>query len=273
MKIVGFDLEIAKVVPQGEKDWDKHRPLGISCAAITITLPGGDMTYIWPHPAKYDPKVMLPSKLPIHEVDNLIRVLWDYHIQGYHIVTWNGLKFDFAILAEEGSMPKTCKKIAFNHIDIGFQMLCERGYMIGLDTAAKGLDLPGKTEGMHGALAPVMWAKDRASQDKVLEYVGQDARTTAEVYDGIMETGHVPWIAKSGRLNYWRPGIVVIASAKGDIEPRDGGYEIAGFYMTDAMETRLLTVKEALKLRLPDTNWMDDPISRRSCYEWTGYKL
>lgn len=269
MKIVGFDLEIAKVIPQGEKDWDKHRPLGISCAALSAHSDHIDI-----YPPHINPRLMHPMKLSCREVNHLVGSLWRYHLHDEHmIVTWNGLKFDFAILAEECSPDyvQQCKTMALNHIDIGFQMLCERGYMIGLDTAAKGLGLPGKTEGMHGAIAPVMWARDRKSQDKVLEYVGQDAKTIADVYKEIMTQGHVPWVAKSGRLNYWRPGIAVIASAKGNIEPKDGGYEITGFYMTDAMETRLLTVKECLKLRLPDTSWMDDPISRESCYEWTGY--
>jgi hypothetical protein len=202
-------------------------------------------------------------------VNHLIDSLWRYHRHSdYEIVTWNGLKFDFAILAEEGSQPEKCAVMALDHIDIAFQMLCEKGFMIGLETAAEGLGLEGKTKGVHGATAPVMWQKDRESQDKVLEYVGQDAKLNVDIYEAIMEKGHLPWTSKRGRLNYWRPNVVVIASGKGHLD----GHTVSGFYLTEEMETRLLTVKEALKTPLPDTGWMTEPITRRSCYEWTGYK-
>ena len=61
---------------------------------------------------------------------------------GYRIVTWNGLQFDFDILAEESG------------------------------DAAKSMGLPGKPEGMSGSQAPRLWADGHFKE--VLEYVAQD---------------------------------------------------------------------------------------------------
>ena len=41
MKLLAFDLEIAKPLPEGCTDWKAHSPLGISCAA-TLRSDGDD---------------------------------------------------------------------------------------------------------------------------------------------------------------------------------------------------------------------------------------
>ena len=38
-----------------------------------------------------------------------------------------------------------------------FHVFCLKGYPLGLDKAAKGMDLAGKTPGMTGDMAPKMW--------------------------------------------------------------------------------------------------------------------
>lgn len=38
-----------------------------------------------------------------------------------------------------------------------------QGYGVGLDAMARGMGVEGKTEGMTGALAPIMWVQGRAS--------------------------------------------------------------------------------------------------------------
>ena len=41
-KYLAFDIETAKQLPAGERDWKTHRPLGISCAA-TLTGDSGEL--------------------------------------------------------------------------------------------------------------------------------------------------------------------------------------------------------------------------------------
>lgn len=72
---------------------------------------------------------------------------------GYTIVTWNGLSFDFDVLAEESGMIEKCRTLAINHVDMMFHALCRLGHGISLDSAAKGMDLLGKNEDMTGILA------------------------------------------------------------------------------------------------------------------------
>ncbi len=232
MKYVAFDLEIAKEVPDGENMMD-NLPLGITCAA-TITETG--RVRVW-HDS-YAPQMSqeyaesLVEYLLVQERDH-----------GRFPVTWNGLGFDFRVLAAESDMPGNCSYLAINHLDIPFQLLCEKGFMTGIVAAAEGMNLAGKTEGMHGAKAPAMWKMGREAQDKVLEYVEQDARLTAQLYEGVIENRCLRWVAKSGRLAKWYPTMV---------------------------EGRLLTAGEAIEIPLPDTSWMDKPWDRNKFYGWVN---
>lgn len=235
MKTISFDIEITKEIPEGTDDWKPLRPLGISCAATHVA---GELPITW-HGPRLRNGQLRPSMTPI-QCCHLAQYLVEARAEGYTIVTFNGLGFDFDILAEEcriGNIVEAIAGLALDHVDIFFAMLCEKGYGIGLNTAAKGMGLAGKTKGMHGALAPAMWAQ--GEQNKVLEYVKQDVITTTEVYEAIVEMGHLVWTSKKGRLNTW--------------SPKSG---------------RLLTVSEALELPEPNTSWMDRPFTREKFCGW-----
>lgn len=227
--VVAFDLEIAKDLPEGGGDWRDNAPLGITCAA---TLDSDGNLRLW-HGSVLRADFMSDRYLPKmsrEECRELAMFLVEMQAEGYTVVTWNGCGFDIPVLAMECgdliSHDNLCD-LALAHIDMGFAMLCEKGFMVGLDTAAKGMRLAGKTEGMHGDLAPAMWRQGREAQDKVLEYVAQDVRTTLEVFEAISQRGFLEWISRSGRLNIWHPA-----------------------------EKRLHTVEEALATPEPETSWM-----------------
>jgi hypothetical protein len=118
-----------------------------------------------------------------------------------------------------------------------FHLFCEKGFPLGLNKAARGMGLSGKTEGMNGALSPVLWAEGRYQE--VMDYVAQDARTTLEVFQAAQKHGYLSWISRKGRQLLW--------------QPRGG---------------RWLTVREAMGLPLPDTSWMDDPWTREKFTGW-----
>ncbi|MBF9685024.1 hypothetical protein IAI30_11480, partial [Streptococcus pseudopneumoniae] len=45
MKFAAFDIEIAKELPEGCKDWREFAPLGVSCAAIATKEHGVELFY------------------------------------------------------------------------------------------------------------------------------------------------------------------------------------------------------------------------------------
>jgi len=154
---------------------------------------------------------------------------------------------------------------ALEHIDLGFAMHCSHGYMVGMNTAAKALGLSGKTEGMSGALAPILWNRpDRPLTDKeaaeiaelnvlsgtpearalCIKYVTQDAVTTAEIYNALVDRGVLVWYTRRGTLTKqpWNPHIV------------DG---------------RIASVKQCLEIEPPDVGWMSNPRPRSAYLDWT----
>lgn len=218
--------------PIDNTDWKRFSPLGITCAAAASS--DGGLWNWWAHDGRGQFTPDMNSEQCFHMVSYLAGLVDD----GYTIFTWNGLGFDFSVLAEESGCTETCRRLALGHIDMMFHFFCSRGYPLGLDTASKGMGLPGKPEGMDGAKAPELWPTD---PHKVMAYCSLDAENTLAVAEAVDAAGHLNWTARSGRPNSW--------ACK-----------------------KWLTVKEAMALPEPDTSWMDDPWERSKFYGWTGYE-
>lgn len=227
---IGFDHEIAKIIGPDFSQWRLFRPLGITCAALYLE---GNEPML-----RHDttPQGNPAPKMSREYACRLVSELMDWTEKGYLIFTWNGLGFDFDVLAEESNLWKECRHLALNHVDMMFHFFCIKGFPLKLDKAAKGMGLTGKTAGMTGDQAPILW--QQGQYDQVLEYVGQDSRTTVEVARAVEKKHYLRWTSNSGR-----PQRVDFPNG-------------------------WLTVEQALKLPLPDTSWMSNPISRNQFLAW-----
>jgi hypothetical protein len=235
-KALAFDLEIVKNIPEGV-EWRDIRPIGISCAAGLLS--NEPLSRLWFHKDEQTEEP-LSGGMSQQYLQHLVQDLLFWMNDGYTIVTWNGLSFDFDVLAEESGMFDECKEIALNHVDMMFHFLCVKGFPVGLDAVAKGLSLGGKKAGMSGADAPNLWASDILSDRlKVLRYVHQDSLSTLEIYEKATQIRAINWITKKGKYSYM---------------PLSEGFK---------------TVKECLDFPLPDTSWMDTPLTREEFYSWT----
>jgi hypothetical protein len=229
-KYVAFDLEIANPIPDGGGDWQAYRPLGIACAA-TLSVDG--QLDLW---HGRSPGGEITDRMSPEELGPLVDHLQGWVAQGYIPLTWNGLGFDFDILAEESGRLADCRDLARLHVDMMFQVFCLKGYGLALDTAAKGMGLPGKPAGMSGALAPQYWMAGR--RQEVLDYLEQDVRTTLALAQAVERERGLSWTARSGRPQFL---------------PLPAGW---------------LTVQEAMQLPLPDTSWMRRPWPRAKFTGW-----
>ena len=223
-----FDIETATLVPEDSTDWMKHRPLGISCAA-TCTGSGVSIWY------GRTPEGSPAARLDQPTAQRLVSHFADLTESGYTLVTWNGLGFDLDILAEESGMVEACRNLALEQVDMMFHFFCLQGYPLGLDKAARGMGLPGKPDGMTGALAPNLWAEGR--HQEVLDYLKQDVEMTLRLADAVERRGCLNWTSNRGKPQ-------------------------------QARIARWLTVAEARNLPLPDTSWMTSPLPRRRFTGW-----
>jgi hypothetical protein len=173
-RYLAFDIETAKDVLGDDFNWRPHRPLGISCAA-TLTR-DAVQPLLWHGKTKDGSPERRMSR---EDAQGLVQYLANMAANGYRILTWNGLGFDFDILAEESGAAASCKECALGQVDIMFHVFCSLGYPVGLDKAAQGMGLPGKPPGMSGIKAPRLWAQGHFKE--VLEYVAQDVRTAMQL--------------------------------------------------------------------------------------------
>jgi len=234
-RFLAFDIETAKEIPGDDLVWRKHRPLGIACAA---TLAADErQPVLWYGKTQHgDPAPRMSTDDAQHLVDYLLRMV----AGGYRILTWNGLGFDFDVLAEESSATASCRECALEHVDMMFHAFCILGYPIALEKVAQGMGLPGKPQGMSGSMAPRLWAQGQFKE--VLDYVVQDVRIALDIAKACEQRGILEWITRKG--------------SKKSIQLPSGW----------------LTVREALLLPQPDTSWMSAPIPRRDFTAWLNAK-
>jgi len=229
-KYAGFDIETAKLFPNDD-DWRTHRPLGIICAAIAKSDDGASIRW-YSKDADGNPR----SQMTRDDIRDMVALLFNLVNEGYTIVTWNGLSFDFDVLAEESGMLEECRQLAVNHVDMMFHLLCVKGFRLALNTAAKGMGLPGKISGMTGRNAQQLW--QQGEYDRVLEYTVQDAKTTVDIA-----------LQSEGRhALFW-------TSRRGNPQWLD-------------LPNGWLTVGDAMQLPEPDTSWMTNPLQRQDFTAW-----
>jgi len=215
-KYLAFDLETAKVQPPDEQNWKEDRPLGISCAATLCC--DADEPLLW-----YGLTTMnRPARqMSQDEARKLVKYLSRMVRNSYTIVSWNGVGFDFDILAEESGLLNECKRLALGHVDLMFHVLCQRGFGVSLSSAARAMGLPMKEDEINGAVVPKLWAEGR--RRKVLEYVAHDARVTLQVAMVCENSGCFCWTTRAGRRQEMplRRGWLAVCDAQRLPRPRN----------------------------------------------------
>ena len=174
-------------------------------------------------------------QITVEDAAELLRYLCQMANEGFTILTWNGLGFDFDVLAEESAAAAQCRTCALGHVDMMFHIVCALGYPVALDKGAQGMGLPGKPAGMTGLLAPKLWAEGR--HQEVLDYVAQDVRLAMQIAETAEKRRRFEWITRKGTKSQM---------------PLPKGW---------------LTVSEALELPEPDTSWMSNPLKRPRFHE------
>lgn len=248
MQYQSFDIEIYYPFDQVQDE-----DFRISCASV-FGRQDGRTTDIIRFFNGQELGIPQPGYMETDEVDELVIYLRDSVKEGDKILTWNGLQFDFKVLARYTSMPEIVVDIALNHhIDMMFEVFCRKGFMLGLDAACVGQSVEGKGD-IHGDLAPHLWQDnpqglidagrpDLAEIDPdrrrkmCLEYVVSDTKISAILFEELMKKKRLNWTAKSGRANW--------------------------------VTYTGLSVKECLALPTPDTSWMSNPFHRSDFHRWT----
>ena len=230
-RFLAFDVETAKILPEGVRDILEHRPLGLTCAAAVASDLAEPL--VWHgRDAGGNPSPAMSRA----EAAGLVSDLRRRVEEGYAILTWNGLGFDFDVLAEESGLREECAALARAHVDMFFHAFCALGHFIGLQKAAEGMGLSGKTSGMSGARAPELWAAGRHAE--VIAYCVQDVKTTLDIARLAEEKRRLQWMTRNSKL------------------------------ATLDLPSGWLPVAEAARLPLPDTSWMSNPPSRGRFTAW-----
>lgn len=232
-RLVGFDLEIARIMPADAQDFWAYAPLGITCAGLAF---GDGRTY-----EVYSGMPQMTREA----CEALVQRLQTLVDEGFTIVTWNGCGFDLRVLAEESGMVAECGRLALGHVDLMMHVTFRKGYYLSLAKALEGARLPGKHKTITlsdgsvvsnpGANAPALWAAGEHAP--ILAYLQQDCEQVLALGQDVLKRKRIDWRANSGS-----PQTVSIPT--------------------------LASVEECCKLPEPDTSWMSDPPDREDFVGW-----
>jgi hypothetical protein len=176
----------------------------------------------------------------------LVLQMWDCYEKGIVPLTWNGLSFDFKLLALYSGMIKECAVLALNHVDMMFEFTCRKGYFLGLNTALLGMGIEQKLHEvnlnngekfseMSGREAPRLWREKEFNAVK--DYLALDVIQPMKLANRIYDMGQLNWVSKTGNQQ--------------------------------SVFMNLSTVKQCFKFRIPDTSWMKvPPKSRMDFADW-----
>ena len=172
-KFLAFDLAVAKWVPDGG-ELNAHRPLGISCAAMLLSDTGRFVTW---HGGTPDGDAA--SRMTAEDAKTMVQTLVEKVNAGYSLLSWNGLSFDFPVMAEESGLESECQLLSSRHVDMMFHVYCVKGQYLDLKTAATGMRLTVRTQGMAERDAPRLWAEGK--HRLVLDHLAENLRTTTDL--------------------------------------------------------------------------------------------
>jgi hypothetical protein len=230
---IAFDIETAKDIPGAGFNWRPNRPLGICC--IASMSDSCNNARVWFSKGAKDVPLGQMTSADVADFVNYLETQIDV---GFTPITWNGVGFDYDILAEESALFEQCKRQALLHCDLMFHVVCEKGFPVSLANACSGMGLPGKLRGVEGRDAPKLW--QNGDHERVCEYVAQDVRAVL--------------------------GLATECERQKTFRWRTGRGSVSSF----GLPRGWLSVSDALQLPLPDTSWMSNPISRDSYVAWLG---
>lgn len=278
MRFVSMDIEITDPLPSEEYHW--RESLGVSCCGTATP----DEPKTWATPADAGSYLTYRPRMDTDTLRVMCRYLQGQELSRHTIVTWNGLGFDFRMLAQDAldngdrDLAQDWARMALGHCDLAFQMRAERGYMIGLDTAAEALDAARKTEGMHGDMVPELWQGGPEQQAKCMAYVQQDAIATLDVAKSLWAKCSIRWITKRGNKARfpWYPTFMVEHAPAFSKEKVAALNEQPKEYLAALgnSKRRFLTVREVIRfVPCPNTRWMTvPPKPLHLSYDW-AYEL
>lgn len=236
-RFVSWDIET--VVVEGGQPTD---PMEIFVAAVAIEPDG-------PHA----PEVVFWEFDNGDEVEDMLKELLVLDELGYILTTCNGASFDFKQLMY--SLPDYHHEIAqlcARHFDPTCVVLCRRGFPVGLDAMASYMVGEGKihsttlNDGITKATIEGVQAYDfwkRGEREAVKTYLKGDVMQQLALAQAIRRTNTIKWQSKSGKL-------VSVRAA------------------TEKPTSGLMMVEEAIRLPVPNTSWMSEPIDRQASYRW-----
>lgn len=234
-EFVSYDIEILEDLPEGENiDLSKITP---SVGAFCTDYENISYYEDTPHMSK-------------ETACKLVKDLQKKVDEGFVLFTWNGLHFDLQLLGLYSGMIEECGKLALNHVDGMFLVVSQKGFYLGLEKALIGAKMETKLHQvqlndkstfseMNGSKAPTLW---RAGEyQAVRDYLKYDVIQPLKLANHIQSTNYIRWKSNSGKDNW--------------------------------LKTQMLTVKECLKLPLPDTSWMTSAPKREDFISWVPEKI
>ena len=221
-----FDIETTGLFEEGKPAPD------VTCAATRLVRDGVETVKSW-HSDYAD-------TMTVETMKELLEYLWEQHLCGVTVTSFNGAGFDFRVLFEH-TRSERARRLAAVHCDVMYQFAVEHGYYASLQSFCEGEGIKGKTG--SGVDAIDMWA--HGDKDEVLRYCENDVRALGDVYAHTAARGGCKRKTKRGNTTF------------------------AAFALVEgALMNVGAAAAKVVKDEVPDTSWMKDPPDLLASVAW-----
>ena len=232
-KFAALDLETRELIDNDKQGLEKGS-LGITC--IGLLLSGQQSPEMW---YGKGPNEQIAGQMTRDQLSDFVDRLKFLVDDGFTIATWNGLSFDFRVLAAESGRFEDCRALAKGHVDMMFNIFCEKGWPVGIAQVASGMGLKGKTQGMDGREAVRIWNEEPHRRQEVIQYAANDVDMTLKLAELGSKQKVLRWSSLRGKPQQL------------------------------SLPRGWLTCELANRLPEPDNSWMDEPLERSKFTDWT----
>lgn len=161
-KFAALDLETRHLLDNDKHGLEKGL-LGITC--IGLMLSGQQSPDVW---FGKEANGQIADQMSKGDLCNFVDHLKSLSDDRFTIVTWNGMNFDFRVLAAESERVQDCRLLAMAHVDMMYNIFCEKGWPVAIAQVASGMGVTGKTQGMDGRDAVRIWNEQPNQRQKVM---------------------------------------------------------------------------------------------------------
>lgn len=211
---VAFDIETSGLL--GDDKSSPHPPAVFCACATVLRRAAGPGAYEVTGCLRWHSASALSGdrgEMNVAEIRGMVTDLLRYQdTEGYQVVTWNGVGFDFRVLHEhalvagDAALCARIVELTGGGCDMMLNFFMHKGFPVSLNSVAVAVNPSFVKSGAGGDVCDRWNNGDAAEREAVIRYCERDTEVLAAAVSAADATGSISWKTKrKGNIATWAP--------------------------------------------------------------------